>query len=282
MFKSPFLLLVDPEKTSNPLLKVMEIPIKNSEIDWTTFFRTSNLKDVCGIKSKKQRQYLSIFRQSSSKVKVMKNRDMLPWCTGCSWPEMVAPAESGSRSPSNSTWRRHTPHQPPDEEADLETKNPRTRKYSVNLKSWYYIQTEINECLHTVTIHSPWILISRYPLTRLTRSGGGRSLLPSAAIVSCARTSSSSISFSITCLSFGENSVTSSRQAEKSSLAWAKSWDDRKQYYLFSVILTCQKMAPQHVKSNVRQHLPISNYQTFSFKLLNCNEDNVSYHEMHF
>lgn len=78
-----------------------------------------------------------------------------------------------------------------------------------------------------VSIHSPWILISRYPLTLLTRSGGGRSLLPSAAIVSCARTSSSSISFSITCRSFGENSVTSSRQAEKSCRAWAKSWENR-------------------------------------------------------
>ena len=47
---------------------------------------------------------------------------VLPWCMGCSWPETVAPAGSGNRSPSSSAWRRHTPLQPPDAEADLETK----------------------------------------------------------------------------------------------------------------------------------------------------------------
>lgn len=52
-------------------------------------------------------------------------------------------------------------------------------------------------------------------------------------MVSCARTSSSSISFSITCRSFGENSVTSSRQAEKSCRAWTKSWGH--DFYLFAL-----------------------------------------------
>lgn len=153
--------------------------------------------------------------------------DFLPWCMGCSWPEMVAPAESGNRSPSSSTWRRHTPLLPPDAEEDLETKT-RTSRNSVHLLKQCFKLMRAALIKNSASILSPWILISRYPLTLLTRSGGGRSLLPSAAIVSCARTSSSSISFSITCLSFGENSVTSSRQAEKSCRAWAKSWDDRR------------------------------------------------------
>lgn len=85
-----------------------------------------------------------------------------------------------------------------------------------------------------VSIYSPWILISRYPLTLLTRSGAGRSLLPSAAMDSWARTSSRSISFSITCRNFGENSVTSSRQAVKSCRAWAKSCETKGLFVLFT------------------------------------------------
>lgn len=114
-----------------------------------------------------------------------------------------------------------------------------------------------------VSIHSPWILISRYPLTLLTRSGGGRSLLPSAAIVSCARTSSSSISFSITCRSFGENSVTSSRQAEKSCRAWAKSWENRKTWSKYLTCLLFESHCLELLHLSWYEHFVYSAFGTF-------------------
>lgn len=44
----------------------------------------------------------------------------------------MAPAESGNRSPSSSTWRRRTPLLPADAEADLQTKDKQLRsKYRV-------------------------------------------------------------------------------------------------------------------------------------------------------
>lgn len=154
---------------------------------------------------------------------------------------MGAPAVSDNHSPSSSTWRQHTLLQPPDGEVHLKTKvfiltnaslitfapikpNVADFKTSPSKKKCPHLRFNF---IVRVSTYSPWILISRYPLTLLTRSGAGRSLLPSAAMDSCARTSSRSISFSITCLSFGENSVTSSRQAVKSCRAWAKSWGDK-------------------------------------------------------
>lgn len=78
--------------------------------------------------------YLTSVRSHTRCKSELQTTDFLPWCMGCSWREMAAPAELDNRSPSSSTWRRHTPLLPPDAEADLETKTRKSCNF-VHLKS---------------------------------------------------------------------------------------------------------------------------------------------------